>query len=199
MLIRNFLLLLVIASLTGCVAGYTLVTPGINTAENLQVNAGGGWNMAPPLATPAARKGSQTWTQDGLLLDRLMFIPGVADGETVLISQAEDAALPVFRKDMLPNEIEELMESTLVKLWGEGNVTVSTANLRPQTFGDDRGVLFDVDVKLTDSPDYKGTIAAFIADEKLYSIWYIAAIPYYYDKHSERVDAIIKSAAVIRQ
>jgi hypothetical protein len=199
MLIRNFLLLLLLATLAGCVAGYTLVTPGINTAEDLRVSAGGGWNLAPPTTTPASRKGSQTWTQDGLLLDRLVLIPGVADGETVLVSKAEDTALPAFHKDMLPNEIEELMESSLVKLWGEGNVTVSTANLRPQTFGADRGVMFDIDVKLTDSPDYKGTVGSFIADEKLYSIWYIAAIPHYYDKHRDQVEAIIKSAVVVRQ
>ena len=199
MLIRNLLTLLFVATLAGCVTGYTLVTPGINSAEDLQVSAGGGWNLAPALASPAARKGSQTWTQDGLLLNRLVIIPAIADGETVLISQAEDAALPVFRKDMLPNEIEELMESSLVKLWGEGNVTVGTANLRPQTYGDDRGLMFDIDVKLTDSPDYRGTVGAFVADEKLYTIWYIAAIPHYHDKHSASAESIIKSARVVRQ
>lgn len=199
MLIRNLLTLLFVATLAGCVTGYTLVTPGINSAEDLQVNAGGGWNLAPALASPGAPKGSQTWTQDGLLLNRLVIIPAIEDGETVLISQAEDAALPVFRKDMLPNEIEELMESSLVKLWGEGNVTVGTANLRPQTYGDDRGLMFDIDVKLTDSPDYRGTVGAFVADEKLYTIWYIAAIPHYHDKHSASAESIITSARVVRQ
>jgi len=199
MLIRNLLTLLFVATLAGCVAGYTLVTPGINSAEDLQVSAGRGWNLAPPLASPGTPKGSQTWTQDGLLLNRLVIIPAIEDGETVLTSQAEDAALPAFRKDMLPNEIEELMESSLVKLWGEGNVTVGTANLRPQTYGDDRGLMFDIDVKLTDSPDYRGTVGAFVADEKLYTIWYIAAIPHYHDKHFASAESIIKSARVVRQ
>ena len=149
------------------------------------------------MTTPAAREGTQTWTQDGLLLDRLVLIPGVADGESLLVSQSESAALPTFRKDMLPNEIEELMESTLVKYFGEGNAAVSTANLRPQTFGEQRGVMFDIAARLTDSPDYKGTVGAFIADDKLYSVWYIAAEPHYYGKHSDRANAIIESAALI--
>ena len=198
MIIRRILLLALMGATAGCVAtGYTLVQPGPNSAQELQVSAGSGWNLAPTLVTPAARPGSQTWTQDGLLLDRLVLIPGVPDGETLLVDRTGAAALPAFRKNMLPNEIEELIESTLVKYFGEGNATVSTSNLRPHTFGDQRGVMFDLSAQLSDSPDYRGTIGAFIADDKLYTIWYIAAHPHYYDKHSERADAIIKSAALV--
>lgn len=198
MFIRKLICLALVASVAGCVTGYTLVQPGSNTAQSLQVNAGSGWNLAPPGFTTGARKGAQTWTQDGLALNRLILIPGVADGETLLVDKKNTAALPAFRKDMLPNEIEELVESTLVKYLGEGNATVSTANLRPQAFAGERGVMFDISAKLSDSPDYKGTIGAFIADEKLYTIWYIAADPHYYDKHSAAADAIIKSATVVK-
>lgn len=198
MFIRRFTCLALVATLAGCVTGYTLVQPGSNTAQDLRVNAGSGWNLAPAVFTTGARKGAQTWTRDGLALDRLVLIPGVPDGETLLVDRKDTAALPAFRKDMLPNEIEELMESTLVKYFGEGNATVSTANLRPQMFQGERGVMFDVTAKLSDSPDYKGTIGAFIADEKLYTVWYIAADPHYYDKHGAAADAIIKSATVVR-
>ncbi len=199
MIIRRVLLLLAIGTFAGCVAtGYTLVPPGPNAALELQVNVDSGWNMASPMMTPAARAGAQTWTQDGLLLDRLVLIPAVADGETLFVDRSDTAALPVFRSNMLPNEIEELIESTLVKYFGEGQATVSTSNLRPQMYGDQRGVMFDLSAQLSDSPDYRGTIGAFIANDKLYTIWYIAAHPHYYDKHSQRADAIIKSAALIR-
>ncbi len=198
MFIRKCICLAVLATLAGCVTGFTLVPPGSNTAQDLQVSAGSGWNLAPAGFTMGARKGAQTWTQDGLALNRLVLIPGVADGETLLVDKRDTAALPTFRKDMLPNEIEELVESTLVKYFGEGNATVSTANLRPQIFDGERGVMFDISAKLSDSPDYKGTIGAFIADEKLYTVWYIAADPHYYDKHSAAADAIIKSATIVR-
>ena len=197
MIIRRILLLATVGTIAGCVTGYTLVQPGLNTAQELQINAGGGWNLAPAMMTPAARKGTQTWTRDGLLLDRLVLIPAVPDGETLLIDKSKTAALPVFRKKMLPNEIEELIESTLVKYFGEGNASVSTSNLRPQMFGERRGVMFDMSAQLTDSPDYRGTIGAFVADDKLYMIWYIAAHPYYHDKHDQRAEEIIKSATLI--
>lgn len=197
MFIRRPSALALLATLAGCVTGYTLVQPGPNSAGQLQVIAGGGWNLAPPTLMAGARKGSQTWTQDGLALNRLVLIPGVADGETLLVDRTDTAALPPFRKDMLPNEIEELVESTLVKYFGEGNATVSTANLRPQTYGDQRGMMFDISAQVSDSPDYRGTIGAFVADEKLYTVWYLAADPYYYDRHSAAAEAIIKSAKMV--
>lgn len=196
MIIRRVFLLAIVLTAAGCVTGYTIVQPGLNAAQGLQVNADGGWNLAPAMMTPAVRKGTQTWTRDGLLLDRLVLIPAVPDGEPLMIDKSGRAALPVFRENMLPNEIEELVESTLVKYFGEGNASVTTSNLRPQIFGDHRGVMFDVSAQLSDSPDYRGTIGAFVADDKLYTIWYIAAHPYYHDKHDQRAEAIIKSATL---
>lgn len=181
-------------ALSGCVTGYTLVTPGVAAVGPLTVNASAGYNLAPAMFVGGQRKGTQTWTKDGLLLDRLTIIPEVPDGETLLISRAKDAALPVFRKDMLPNEIEELVESTLTKLFGEGEAVVSTSNLRPHRFGEHRGILFDISATVTESPEYKGIVGAFIVDEKLNVMWYVGADPYYYDKHLAAAEAIIKSA-----
>ena len=70
--------------------------------------------------------------------------------------------MPLFKKDMLPNEIEELTESTFVKYFGEGNAVVTTKNLRPQRFGEYRGVMFDVDATVSDNPKYQGTAATSV-------------------------------------
>ena len=195
---NNLILLVLVAGIAGCtLPAYSLVSVGPNAIEDMQVQAGGGWNLAPAAFTPNARADAQTWTQDGPLLDRLVFIPGVPDGEALLNVKQESAALPVFRKDMLPNELEELMESTIVKVFGEGNAAVSTSNLRPQMFGDNRGVMFDMQAKVTESPDYRGTVGAFIANEKLYLVYYLAAEPHYYGKHESAAKAIIESAQLV--
>ena len=182
--------------LSGCVTGYTLVEPGPHAIDDMSVNAGSGWNLAPAYAGSRDRKNAQRWTRDGLLLDRLVFIPAIPDGEPLAVSRSKDAALPVFHKDMLPNELEELVESTIVKYFGEGQAAVSTSNLRPHRFGEDRGVLFDIDAIVTESPTYKGVVGAFIASEQLYVMWYIAADPYYYDKHLSDAEAVIQSATL---
>lgn len=181
---------------SGCIPSYTLVAPGVTAVDTLYVEAGSGWNRAPTNAYSGDRKTSEKWTQDGLLLNQLVFIPAVADGEALIISQQKDAALPKFRKDMLPNEIEELAKSTFVKRFGEGNAVVTTSNLRPHRFGEQRGVLFDVEAVVTESPTYKGLAGAFVASEKLYFVYYLGATPYYHDKYREQAEATIMSATL---
>jgi len=195
-MIYRILMLFALAAVTsGCVAtSYTLVEPGAITLEGLQVSATSGWNQAPPMYTPSMRKGAALWTHDGPLLDQLIIIPGVADGEPLIKSSSDSAALPLFKKDMLPNEIEELAESTFVKYFGEGNAVVTTKNLRPQRFGDKRGVMFDVDATVSDNPDYQGTAGAFIANEKLYMLFFLGAVPHYFDKHVDAAVSVIQSA-----
>lgn len=190
------LLFIPLAILAGCVAPFALVAPGAVAVSDLTVQAGSGWNNAPDHQRRFARKDSAAWTKDGLLLDRLEFIPGVPDGEPLLISRERTAAMPVFRADMLPNELEELVESSIVKFFGEGRAVVSTENLRPHRFGENRGVLFDLSATVTDSPAYKGLVGAFVSNDKLYVMYFLGATPHYYGKHIAEAEAIIKSATV---
>jgi hypothetical protein len=195
------LLLVAVVGLTSActTVSYQLVVPGVNSLGDLQVTAGSGWNLASSRSTPGQRPGSQTWTKDGLLLDRLVIIPAVSDGESIFKSRDKSAALPPFRAGMLPNELEELTESTIVKMFGEGAAAVSTENLRPWGFAHQPGVMFDIRAAVTESPDYRGTVGAFVANKQLYMIMYIAATPHYYDKHKAEAEAVIQSAALKTQ
>ena len=179
----------------GCVT-YSAVGPGALDYNGLKIQTSQAWNLAPTQATPAARTGSRVWTQDGILLDRIMIIPAVPSGESLFKTSASDQALPVFQADMLPNEIEELTESSLVKLFGEGGAIVETANLRPHRYGDNNGILFDLNVAVSDGPNYKGLVGAFVVAERLYLIFYLGAEPYYYEKHLDEALVIIKGARV---
>jgi len=183
------------AFLGGCVA-YKGVAPGESNYGDLKVSTSQAWNQAPAALTPAARAGSKTWTQDGLLLDRLIIIPAVPDGESIFRVRSKNDALPVFEANMLPNEIEELTESSVTKLFGEGEVIVETRNLRPHKFGANAGFLFDLQVAVSDGPDYGGITGAFVANDKLYLLVYFGAQPYYFDKHRDEALAIIRSASI---
>jgi hypothetical protein len=181
--------------ISGCVA-YTAVGPGELAYAGLKVQTGQAWNQVPKQATPAARTESKTLTQDGVLLDRIIIIPGVPGGEPLFRQLSTSQALPMFEPGMLPNEIEELTESSIVKLFGEGGVAVETTNLRPHRYGDDRGILFDLEVTVSDGPDYKGVAGALVFTEKLYVILFLGAEPYYYQKHLDDALAIIKGARI---
>ena len=183
--------------LGGCVtAGFSLAESGVHDVNGLQVTAAAPWNKAGHGATPSSRKDAQTWTRDGLLLNRVIIIPAVNDGESLFISRDKSAALPVFRADMLPNEIEELMESSITKMFGEGAVSVTTSNLRPQKFTQFGGFMFDIEAAVSDSPDYRGSVGAFTHEERLYLVAFLAAQPHYYNAIRAEADALIKSATL---
>lgn len=197
MVFRTIGLSLFSAALCGCVPAYTLVAPGRVDVAELRVDTTVAWNLAPRSLDRASRTGTQLWTRDGLLLDRLYIVPGVPDGETVFLNQRDDAALPPFRADMLPNEIEELIESSIAKLFGEGAVSVSTSNLRPHRYGDNRGVLFNLSIAASDGPDYRGLAGTFVANQSLYLMLYVAAEPYYFEKHLADAEAAITGARLV--
>lgn len=182
--------------LSGCIS-YAAVGPGELNYSGLTVKTGTAWNQVPKEATRLSRPESKLLTLNGLLLDRISIIPAVPDGEPLFRQYSKAAALPVFKSDMLPNEIEELTESSIVKLFGEGQGAVETANLRPQRYGENRGILFDLQVRVSDGPDYKGAAGALVVDEKLYLIFFLGAEPYYYQKHIDDALEIIKSARVV--
>ena len=190
-----FIPLLLSIQLLGC-ASYSLVTPGGHNLDGLRVHTSQAWNQAPGMATPNSRAGSAVWTQDGLLLDRLIIIPAVPDGEPVFKSNDKTIALPVFRVGMMPNEIEELTESSITKLFGEAEVAVDTSRLRPHRFGAHHGFIFDLQMEISDGPDYGGVAGAFIAEARLNLIIYLAARPYYYEKHLDEAMAVIRSATL---
>ena len=181
----------------GCVStSFVAVAPGTVPVGDMNVTTPIAWNVAPAIILPNTRKGAQAWTQDGLLLNRITITPAVADGETIFVSRDKSVALPGFRSDMLPNDIEELVESSLVKFFGEGNAVVNTSGLRPHRFGENPGVIFDFEASLTDSPDYRGMVGAFIANDHLYLVTYSAAEPYYYGRHADEAKMIIESATL---
>lgn len=181
--------------LSGCIS-FTAVGPGEMNNSGLVVTTESAWNQAPMEMSRLLRPDSRSWTRNGMFLDRLIIIPAVASGEPVFRQTSQSQALPLFDSTMLPNEIEELTESSIVKLFGEGGAVVETANLRPHRFGNNRGVMFDLEVSVSDGPDYGGLVGAMIVDNKLNLVIFLGAKPHYYEALIEQVTRIIEDTRV---
>jgi hypothetical protein len=192
----KLLLALLCALLVSACVAYSAVKPGTVQVGALQLDPSVTWSSAPNVSSGYTNGQTQVWTQDGLLLNRLIIVPGVADGKPIFKQGKKSQALPVFESDMLANEVEELVESSIVKLFGEGQVAVQTEKLRPNRFGANRGFLFNMLVSVSDGPDYRGLTGAFIHEQQLYLLIYLGAEPYYYEKRLEEAEAIIKSARI---
>jgi hypothetical protein len=68
--------------------------------------------------------------------------------------------------------------------------------LWPHRFGEHVGLMFEIDAIVSDSTRYRGLVGAFIANKELYVLYYLAAIPYYFDKHLEDSQQAIQSAVL---
>ncbi len=90
--IRLSVTLITVFLLNGCVA-YTVVTPGPVTVGAMTVDTAEMWNAAPGGTSAANNPNTQIWTSDGLLLDRIVIIPGVPDGQTIF-----SYAMPIARR-----------------------------------------------------------------------------------------------------
>ena len=193
MLARKLLSLSCAMLVSGCVS-FSAVSPGAVQVGALQLDPSMTWNAAPNLNSAYTNRDTQIWTQDGLLLNRIIIVPGIDDGETIFRQFDSSQALPAFEADMLAHEIEELVESSIVKSFGEGQVSVQTENLRPNRFGASKGFMFDMLVAVSDGPNYRGLIGAFVDSDRLYLLMYFGAEPYYFDKRREEAESLIKSA-----
>lgn len=171
--------------LTAC-AQYSLVAPGPVALGGLTVEPQQAWNKAA-----AKSGGREVWTQDGLLLNSLVFFNGVTTGGR-LFHAGQDSNYGRFDATMLPSEIMELTESSLAKLINSSKTT--TADLKPATFAGRPGFQFTYAyVDASDVP-MKGLATGAVADGKLYMILYQAAATHYYQKGLAEAERIIQTA-----
>lgn len=194
---RFFILVCAALFLGGCVSTqFKAVTAGPFALGNLEVETVDPlWNKAPRIMTGHLYKGSELWTRDGLLLDYLLLVPEIDAGEAIFRSRSKSLVYPKFRKDMLPNEIVELTESSLVKLNGP-SVVVTSSGLRPFGLGEQRAVMFDLELTSAEEPRRFGRAVAFVKDERLYLMLYVATKLHYFDKHWGQALATMRSARV---
>jgi len=184
--------------LQGCVSTqYTLVSPGVVALNSLTVVAAdANWNVAPGVLTAYLHKGSQMWTRDGLLLDRLILIDGVTNGQAIFKSNNSAIVYAEYRNGMLPNEIAELTASSLTTHFGAGTL-VESSGLRPTELMGQQAAMFDVTIRGTDTPVRKGRVITFVDNNRLFLMMYIATEIYYFDKHWDSALRVMESASVI--
>jgi hypothetical protein len=186
MKLRIFVCLIAAVTLVACASSsYRKVIPGIQTFGQLQINVGEGWTIAPSSDTPEDRNTTRTYTRNGLTMERLIMIPGVNDGEAVLVKEDAAAGAPVFRSDLTPDDLEGLIASSLSNVFSSDNATVDTNNRRPYGFGANSGVTFDVSISTAGGSNYRGVAGTLIADDRLYVAMYLAAYPEIYNENIE--------------
>ncbi len=189
--------ILVVAALSGCVSTqYAQVVQGPVVFEGMSLTATDAlWNRAPGVFTGFLHPGSEMWTRDGLLLDRLLLINAIGNSQALFKSNDPDNPFPLYRNGMLPNEIAELTVASLTKLFG-GGALIESGKLRPQRVGQQRRAMFDLTVVSSEGANLSGRALTFIANDQLYLLVYLAAEIHYFDKHWPQVESLFESIQV---
>lgn len=185
------LFLLSVALTAYAVKPITLVPVGQQMVGALKIDVTPGWNTMN--ADPKGGPTLAVWTCDGSLLDRLMIFSGVGDDRALSVERSE-VQRPHFKASMQQSDLVTFVEKNLESMFGDDPAVITSSNVRPQAFGDNAGILFEVDITPVELAHYKGTIGAFVADRKLYLMMYIGADPYYYDAHLGAARDMIVSA-----
>jgi hypothetical protein len=186
---RRLLLVLLLAALGGC-ASYAVVESGPQKVKAITVTPSQEWNKVPPMLAPGHLP---TWTSDGVSLNTIAFISEIEDGKTLIDAPAKEE-FPVFRSDMLPTEIVELIESTIAKLY-QGTIAES-GQLRPLTLGGVTGFEYRFGFVGQDKLPRQTYVAGAVKDGKLHVILYQAARMHYFDRHIESVAQMVTTAEI---
>ncbi len=179
--------------LAGCNAYYELIKPGQVQVKYMTVSPGVAWNKE---RLPELGENVDSWTVDGVLLNQLIFSNGVEDGQPVFGQVSPGNTLPVFKSDMLPNEIMEITAATLNRYLGGGEVLLTTSDLKPMTFLEKPGFEFTFYYQARSGLAHRGIFTGTLKDGRLYFIMFRAAELHYFEKYENEVRDIIQTARI---
>lgn len=133
----------------------------------------------------------ETWTIDGVLLNRLLIYSKTKPGEDVFQRARERKSRPDgpwFRAGMRLDEMQKLIVDGLIdNEW----VGVTSRDLRPHRFGNVEGIRFDVEMTDPEGLIYRGTVAAAERNGLMTLIVWVAPKEYYHDRDAAAVDAML--------
>ena len=183
-LIERLTIVFWLVAVQGCVSTqYSQVALGeVSLTPLVITTTDSSWNRAPGALTGFLPKGGQMWTRDGLLLDRLIILPGINNGGTLFISNNDSIVYPDYRTGMLPNEIVELTIGSLTVFFGQ-QALVESSRLRPTRIGQQSAAMFDFRVNSSEGPTLQGRALAFAVKGQLQLMIYMATEIHYYERN----------------
>ncbi|MCJ9429207.1 hypothetical protein [Kordiimonas marina] len=186
---RTVFALLSLSFVSACGPSFSMLSSGTTLHDkDLTVVPVSDWNQGKGLPY---QKNTVMLTANGLGVDEVLIFAGVKDGETLLKSAKK---LPTYRKDMLPNEVMELVRASYVIQYDTPIVNVS--NLQPTEFAGTQGFQFDYAFTSKDEVKRHGRAIGGEINGKLYLMLLDAAATYYYDELLPKFEQMAKSARV---
>ena len=179
---------LVLAGCAGGGAGFRTVQAGmsVNVGNHVTVDPQTTWAnpFGPGISTTV-------WTIDGFGLNEVRFLMGIKPGNPLTrVSGIPPSELGTYSATMLPNDVMDLLASTLGKAEFQ---QIRTERLRPAQFGGVQGFRFDLDYLRKSGLQMKAMVLAAQRGETLDLIMFSAPAEYYFDRYAPTVEQIFAS------
>lgn len=178
--------------LAACEFGPTkLIRPGTMAVGRLEARTDIAWSRLPFLGSFR-----QAATVYGPLLDRLVLVGGVAEGETLFSVSETTLEAPVpFRPAATPLELVEFVFHGLRQV---GFVGATLDTLQPASFAGGEG--FRAEFRLRDGHTgvaHRGLVVARVTGGRFFAIIFVAADDFYFPTLLPAVERIVESARIV--
>jgi len=156
------------------------------------VEIAGTYTVSPQISwSKAESDNTETWTQDGPLLQSLTFYKGVGDGEHVHpVGDNDSQKGPIFRKNMTLIEIKDLFLN-LLKVRGGQNATVT--KFSPSKFGTTDGFRMEFEWATENGVNMRGFLVGAVIKGELHAIRYAGTSIHYFEKYQRDAESVIGS------
>jgi hypothetical protein len=131
----------------------------------------------------------EVWTVDGFDLQSLRFLE-TRHAQTLFGQEGPEAGAPVFRKTMLPHEIQEFVVETLA---GGGWANIEPNGLSAAKFGDLPGFRFRIGMLSQGGLEYDGMVLGTVRDGTLHIIMYMGTRLHHYPNYAKDVEKLFAS------
>ncbi|WP_155006389.1 hypothetical protein [Sphingomonas hengshuiensis] len=186
---------LMVAVPGAAIAGWKVMAPHqpvLVGKSTLKVTPGIEWNRSSARPGPSA----EMWTVDGLALNELLFVGGVAPGATLIKDRhKKDRPLPRFAANMLAPDIVQLYEGTIRNAVATSLFEID--NVAPAKLAGHDGVHFTFHYAVQDEDLRRnGEARAAVIGGKLYLIAFQGPALHYFGAGIGEARAIMDSAAM---
>jgi hypothetical protein len=134
----------------------------------------------------------EAWTQNGPLLEAVVFITGLPDGKSLVKQRKKaDAQVAMFRADMTPDDLVSMIESS----YRVGGITVfAVDSVDPAPFLGGTGLRMRYHYAPGDGIGKKGSAVLRVVDKKLYLMKLDGVSSHYYDAALPEFEQLVASA-----
>lgn len=173
-------LLVSAAVLSGCAPQYSLVqAEPVSVARGaMRVQPSAAWNRAPRSTADIAWV--ENWTENGPLLDSLLFIGGLPDGQAIVKQRRKaDQKVPIFHATMTPQDLVSMVESAY--RIRSGAKLFEATGVAPRHFLDHDGLQLDYSWVGADQVKHRGRAVIAVVSRKFYMIALDGAALHYFN------------------